>query len=171
LLQVKILIIWWWNNLDGFSCLYINMELIILAITYCFSSIVSCGFYSQIQSNISSSCSFLMSRNAVWLVERCSNASFIYKFNGTAFNKLPLSIPFTSDCRSIRINAFSVIFHNVKFVILPTIACLVVMGILYLRRIAYLVTFPTVFYVTLQINALNVILAFLYLITFVIVLI
>ncbi len=74
------------------------MELIILAITYCFSSIVSCGFYSQIQSNISSSCSFLMSRNAAWLVERCSNGSFIYKFNGTAFNKLPLSIPFTSDC-------------------------------------------------------------------------
>jgi hypothetical protein len=61
--------------------------------------IVRSSFYSLIQNNISSSCNFIMSNDAVWLVERCSNASFIYKSNGTAIKKLSLSIPFTSDCQ------------------------------------------------------------------------
>jgi len=68
--------------------------------------IVNSGLFSVAQSNIVSNCFFSMSVDNIWLAETCTVNTNIYKFNGTAFNKLSYTIPLASKGCQISVNSY-----------------------------------------------------------------
>ena len=64
------------------------------------------GLFSVAQNNIVSNCSFALSADNLWLAETCDSATNMYKFNGTAFNKLPYTIPLSGSGCQMSVNAY-----------------------------------------------------------------
>jgi len=84
--------------------------------------VANSGLFSVAQSNIVSNCYYSMSVDNIWLAESCNkSATNMYKFNGTAFNKLPYTIPlspiFGIDIQ-ISVNAYGNFIAQTNFTIL-----------------------------------------------------